>query len=109
MCGLRHKVGRAGLANAGPPNGLELSCPAAQATVDSFSHNFAGKSRSNFPHASRVSCSELLGGHGMNTRARLVELYSPCALGCRSSMKAISTHQMSWSSEKNKYRPSGET
>jgi hypothetical protein len=44
------------------PNGLELSCPAAQATLDPFSRNLAGKSRSNLPHASRVSCSELLGG-----------------------------------------------
>jgi hypothetical protein len=43
-------------------NGLELSCPAARATVDPFSRNLAGKTRSNFPHASRVSCSELLGG-----------------------------------------------
>jgi hypothetical protein len=44
------------------PNGLELSCPAARATVDSFSRILAGKTRSNFPPASRVSCSELLGG-----------------------------------------------
>jgi len=43
-------------------NGLELSCPAARATVGAFSRNLAGKSRSNFPHASRVSCSELFGG-----------------------------------------------
>jgi hypothetical protein len=42
-------------------NGLELSCPAARATVCSFSRIPAGKSRSNFPHPSRVSCSELLG------------------------------------------------
>ena len=44
-----------------PPNGLELSCPAARARAHPFSHIPAGKSRSNFPHASRVSCSELLG------------------------------------------------
>jgi hypothetical protein len=44
-----------------PPNGLELSCPAAQATAPPFSRIPAGKSRSNFPHAGRVSCSELLG------------------------------------------------
>jgi hypothetical protein len=44
------------------PNGLELSCPAAQATVHPFSRNSAGKARSNFPHVSRVNCSELLGG-----------------------------------------------
>jgi hypothetical protein len=43
-------------------NGLELSCPAAQTTVDPFSRIPAGKARSNFPHASRVSCSELLDG-----------------------------------------------
>jgi hypothetical protein len=43
-------------------NGLELSRPAAQATHHPFSRNLAGKSRSNFPHASRVSCSELLCG-----------------------------------------------
>jgi hypothetical protein len=42
-------------------NGLELSCPAARASVASFSRILAGKSRSNFPHASRVSCSELFG------------------------------------------------
>jgi hypothetical protein len=47
-----------------PPNGLELSCPAAQASLHPFSRILAGKSRSNFPHASRVSCSELLGGSG---------------------------------------------
>jgi hypothetical protein len=60
-----------------PPNGSELSCPAAQATAHSFSRNLAGKSRSNFPHASRVSCSELLGGlrfriahfHALKTKA----------------------------------------
>jgi hypothetical protein len=44
------------------PNGLELSCPAAQALPRSFSRIMAGLSPSNFPHASRVSCSELLGG-----------------------------------------------
>ena len=49
------------------PNGLELSCPAARATAHSFSRILAGKSRSNFPHASRVSCSELLGGAGVQT------------------------------------------
>jgi hypothetical protein len=57
------------------PNGPELSCPAAQATPHSFSRILAGKPRSNFPHASRVSCSELLGrrlclltstGHGLH-------------------------------------------
>ena len=45
----------------GPLNGLELSCPAAQTTVDSLWHILTGRSPSNFPHASRVSCSELLG------------------------------------------------
>jgi hypothetical protein len=43
------------------PNDLELSCPAARASAHPLSRNLAGKSRSNFPHASRVSCSELLG------------------------------------------------
>jgi len=42
------------------PNGLELSCPAAQATADSLSRILAGKTRSNFAHASRVSFSDLL-------------------------------------------------
>jgi hypothetical protein len=41
-------------------NGLELSCPAARVTVDSFSRILAGDARSNSPRASRVSCSELL-------------------------------------------------
>jgi hypothetical protein len=46
----------------GPPaNGLELSRPAARASVDSFSHNSAGKARSDFPLASRVRSSELFG------------------------------------------------
>jgi hypothetical protein len=52
-----------------PPNGLELreaalcaSCPAARATAHTFSRILAGKRRSNFPHASRVSCSESLCG-----------------------------------------------
>jgi hypothetical protein len=44
------------------PNGLELSCPAAQAPVHPLSRNSAGQSPPHFPHASRVSCSELLGG-----------------------------------------------
>ena len=44
------------------PNGSELSCPAARATAYSFSRNPAGRSRPNFPHVSRVSCSELFGG-----------------------------------------------
>jgi len=35
--------------------------------VHSFSRILTGKSRSNSPHASRVSCSELLGGE--ETRA----------------------------------------
>jgi len=43
-----------------PPNGLELSCPAAQATLEPFSRILAGKAPSNFPHASRVSSSESL-------------------------------------------------
>ena len=50
-----------------PPNGLELceaalwaSCPAAQALPHSLYGNLAGKASSNLPHASRVSCSELL-------------------------------------------------
>jgi hypothetical protein len=42
-------------------NGLELSCPAAQASPDPFSRILAGHSPSSFPHASRVSCSELFG------------------------------------------------
>ena len=42
-------------------NGLELSCSAARATVAPFSRILTRKARSNFPHASRVSCSELLG------------------------------------------------
>jgi hypothetical protein len=44
------------------PNGFELSCPAAQTTAHPFSHNLAGQSSFKLPHASRVSCSELLGG-----------------------------------------------
>jgi len=54
--------GQHGVRRRAAHNGLELSCPAARATVDSFSRIPAGKSRSNFPHASRVSCSELLCG-----------------------------------------------
>jgi len=52
----------AGLRRRAAHNGLELSCPAAQATLHPFSRISAGKSRANFPHASRVSCSELLCG-----------------------------------------------
>ena len=33
---------------AQPPNGLELSCPAAQATVQPFSHILTGKAPSAF-------------------------------------------------------------
>jgi hypothetical protein len=43
------------------PNGLELSCPAAQAAHDSLPRIPAGQAPSNSPHASRVSCSEVLG------------------------------------------------
>jgi len=42
-------------------NGLELSGPAAQASLPPLYGNLAGNTSSNFPHASRVSCSELLG------------------------------------------------
>jgi len=38
------------------------SCPAARATVAPLSRILAGKGCSSFPHASRVSCSELLDG-----------------------------------------------
>jgi len=56
----------------GPPNGLELSCPAAQATLPPLYGNSTGNTSSNFPHASRVSCSELLGGrHVFSDRSRL--------------------------------------
>jgi hypothetical protein len=44
------------------PNGLELSCPAARATAHPFSRHLPGKEPTNLPHASRVSCSALLGG-----------------------------------------------
>jgi hypothetical protein len=44
-----------------PANGLELSCPAARALPHPLYGNLAGKASSNFPNASRVRCSELLG------------------------------------------------
>jgi hypothetical protein len=44
------------------PNGLELSCPAARALPQSLYGSLAGNTSPNFPDASRVSCSELLGG-----------------------------------------------
>jgi hypothetical protein len=55
-----------------PPNGLELSCPAAQVTAHSFSRILAGQARSNLPHASRVSCSEVLGGSRKHSALRLL-------------------------------------
>jgi hypothetical protein len=55
------------------------SCPAARATVHSFSRIAASKSRPNFPHASRVSCSELLGSP-RDIRAA-VSLYTAAADG----------------------------
>ena len=48
------------------PNGLELSCPAAQASDDAFSRNPTGKPRFNFPHACRVSLSDLFGGEDVD-------------------------------------------
>jgi hypothetical protein len=63
-----------------PPNGLELSCRAAQATGHSFSRILAGKTRPNFPPASRVSCSELLGGR-MGPLARAIVPAQGCQLG----------------------------
>jgi hypothetical protein len=63
------------------PNGLELSCPAARATAHSFSRILAAKSRSNFPLASRVSCSELFGGE--NGCSRLAEEGSSVDQGLR--------------------------
>jgi len=49
------------------PNGLALSCPAARASPPTLYGNSAGNTSSNFPHASRVSCSELLGGKGFDS------------------------------------------
>ena len=57
----QHWPGQHAVRRRAAHNGLELSCPAARATVHPFSRNLAGQSPSNFPHASRVSCSELLG------------------------------------------------
>ena len=51
-----------GRLGTGPPNGLELSCRAARAKPPPLYGNSGGKTSLNFPHASRVSCSELLGG-----------------------------------------------
>ena len=42
-------------------NGLELSCPAARPALHPLYGSSAGSTGSNFRHASRVSCSELLG------------------------------------------------
>ena len=58
---------------------------AARAAAHSFSRNSAGKPPPNFPHASRVSCSELLDGavsmaeaHYLS-RERMASQYSlPC-------------------------------
>ena len=51
------------------PNGLELceaalwaSCPVTQALPQSLYGNSTGNASSSFPDASRVSCSEVLGG-----------------------------------------------
>jgi hypothetical protein len=54
------------------PNGFELSRPAAQATVDSLSRILAGNEPTNFPHASRVSCSELLGRSFIRKRTDVI-------------------------------------
>jgi hypothetical protein len=68
-----------------PPNGLELSCRAARAKVPSFSRILAGKAPANFPHASRVSCSELLGGPAiLNGFDRL-----SASRGCRCSLGLV--------------------
>jgi len=70
-----------------PPNGLELSCPAARATVHQFSRILAGKAPANFPHASRVSCSELLCGlhrQAVGRRATVHHPQTPPAAHCRS-------------------------
>ena len=40
------------------------SCSVARAMAHPFSLILAGQARSNFPHASPVSCSELFGGSG---------------------------------------------
>ena len=56
-------------------NGLELSCPAARATPAPFSRILAGESRSSFPHASRVSCSELLCVPQIKTRPHRHDLF----------------------------------
>jgi hypothetical protein len=52
----------------GRPSGCELSYPAAQGTVDPSSRIRNGKSPTNIPHASRVSCSEVSGGQGLALR-----------------------------------------
>jgi len=67
------------------PNGLELSCPAARASAHSLSRMLAGQASSNFPHASRVSCSELLGGQQdlRITRGDGVDTSCPSTSCCR--------------------------
>ena len=61
MRALRGRHGGTFRVSQPPPNGLELSCPAARASLPPLYGNFAGNTSSNFPHASRVSCSEVLG------------------------------------------------
>ena len=58
------RAGRCGrsAAQPEPPNGLEFRCPVARALFQSLYGNSAGSTSSNSPHASRVSCSESLGG-----------------------------------------------
>ena len=55
------KASKSSSGRAQGKTGIAGLCPLLRATAHSFSRILAGKSRSNFPLASRVSCSELLG------------------------------------------------
>ncbi len=50
-----------------PPNGLELSCPATQASSSPFSRIPAGRVSAPFRQPAGVSSSQLLGGEGVAT------------------------------------------
>jgi hypothetical protein len=52
----------AGEGDMHPPNGPELSCPAAPGPLPTLYGNLMARASDTFSHASRVSCSELLAG-----------------------------------------------
>jgi len=75
------------LAQSVPPNGLELSCPAEAGNVSPIFAHSGGQGTFDFPHASRVRFSELLGSANLTYRVtRVME-------GANSVLELVRRHE----------------